>query len=405
MTSFAFQGRGADGQAVDGIIEANSALLAASMLRQRGLVPVQITPASEPAPGWRARLMGESRVRGSDLAILTRQLYTLLRAGVPVISALQALARSSPNVGLKALVADVINGLNEGLELSQALARRRDVFDSFFLAMVRIGETAGKLPEVFKALYNHLEFQRVTREQVAAALRYPKFVLMAMAIAVTVINVFVVPSFAQIFANAKVELPLVTRLLLASSDFFTRGWPLLLASAGVAWASWFLWQRTATGQYWWHRQQLRLPLAGHLLRLSALARICRAMEMTLAAGVPLIQGLTLAAEVTDNRFLSARMQRVREGVERGESLLIASGQARVFTPLVLQMIAVGEETGRVDEMLGDIAESYRQEVEVELKMLSQRIEPILIIVLGVMVLVLALGVFMPMWDLGKAAVK
>lgn len=405
MPSFVYSARDKSGLPVSGVLEAPTPALAAASLRQQGAVPIHIAPQPEPAPAWRERLLGSDRLRAADLTTLTQQLHTLLRAGVPVISALQALGRSSQSRAFKMLMADVGAGLNEGLELSQAMARRRDVFDSFYLAMVRIGETAGRLAEVFKALQVHLEFQRMMREQVAAALRYPKFVIMAMVIAVAVINVFVIPSFAQVFANAKVELPLMTRMLLGSSDFMVRWWPALAGGAGALWMCWRLWLRTDRGELWWHRRQLRLPLAGGILRITALARICRAMQMTLASGVPLIQGLTLASEVADNRFLAGRLQRVREGVERGESLLVASGQAGIFTPLVLQMIAVGEETGRVDELLGEIAESYRQEVEVELKALSQRIEPILIVVLGAMVLVLALGVFMPMWDLGKGAVK
>lgn len=405
MTSFVFHGRDTAGQAVDGVLEAMSPALAADMLLARGVTPVRIDREPELPSSWRERLLGGGAVGMGDLALMTRQLHTLLRAGVPVIAALQALARSTTHRGLKRLLSAVGHGLNEGLELSHAMARRRDVFDGFFLAMVRVGESAGRLPEVFMALYRHLEFQRLMREQVASALRYPKFVVAAMAIAIAVINVFVIPSFAQVFANARVELPLMTRVLLATSTFFVDHWVAMAGAAALAWVAWRLWLRTEAGQLWWHRWQLRLPLAGPILRTTALARICQSLQMTLASGVPVVHGLTLASEVADNRYLGQRLARVREGVERGESLLVAAGQARVFTPIVLQMIAVGEETGRVDELLGEIAQAYRLDVEAELKALSQRVEPILIVVLGAMVLVLALGVFMPMWDLGKAAIR
>ncbi len=402
MPAFVYFARDADGQAVEGVLEAASASLAAAALQQRGVVPVRVAPQPPPAPTWRERIFGPGRLGDRDLSLLTQQLHTLLRGGVPVIGALQAIGRSSASRAIGKLVADVGAALNEGLELSQALARRRDVFDNFYLAMVRVGETAGRLPEVFKALHEHLEFQRTMREQVAAALRYPKFVVMAMIVAVAVLNVFVIPTFAQVFANAKVALPIMTRVLLATSDFFVRQWPLLLGASVCAWAAWRTWVRTERGALWWDRHQLRLPLAGRILLVTALARICRSLQMTLASGVPLILGLALAADVAGNRFLSRRLQRARQGVERGESLLVACGQTGIFTPLVLQMIAVGEETGRVDELLGEIAAAYRQDVENELKALSQRIEPVLITILGAMVLVLALGVFVPMWDLGKA---
>lgn len=405
MTRFVYHGRDAAGQSVDGTLEAMSPALVADALLARGVTPVRIGREDDRPPTWRERLLGGTTVSPTDLALMTRQLHSLLHAGVPVIAALQALSRSTTHRGQKRLLAEVGSGLQEGHELSQALARRRDVFDGFYLAMVRVGETAGRLPEVFMALYRHLEFQRLMSDQVAAALRYPKFVVAAMAIALVVINVLVIPSFAQVFANAGVDLPLMTRVLLATSAFFVAHWLAMAGTTAAGWAAWRLWLRTDSGAMWWHRWQLRLPLAGRILRTTALARICQALQMTLASGVPIIQGLTLASEVADNRHLARRLARVREGVERGESLLVATSQARIFTPIVLQMIAIGEETGRVDELLGEIAQTYRLDVEMELKALSQRIEPILVVVLGAMVLVLALGVFMPMWDLGKAAIR
>jgi MSHA biogenesis protein MshG len=285
------------------------------------------------------------------------------------------------------------------------MAREPESFDGFFVSMVRVGETTGQLTEIFEALHHHLDFQRLMREQVASALRYPKFVIAAMAIAVTVINIFVIPAFAKVFANLNTELPLMTRLLLGSSRFIVESWPLLLAAlvAGLLGARSFV--ATPGGRLSWDRWKLRLPIAGKVLRKSALSRACRSLALVLRSGVPVLDGLQLAAAVTENAHIERAILGMRSGVERGESVLAASRKAGIFTPIVLQMVMVGEESGTLDEMLDEIGGLYQREVEYELKTMSQQIEPVLIFALGAMVLVLALGVFMPMWDLGKASLK
>jgi MSHA biogenesis protein MshG len=285
------------------------------------------------------------------------------------------------------------------------MARHEDVFDGFFVAMVRVGETTGQLSEIFESLYQHLEFQRFMREQVASALRYPKFVLLAMAVAMVVINLFVIPAFAKVFANLHTELPLMTRVLLGTSRFVVDWWPGLLAATGGAALGWRSFITTPAGRMVWDRWKLRLPVAGEILRKGALSRACRSLSMVLRSGVPVLEALSLAATVTENAHMERAILGMRTGVERGDSVLAASRKAGIFTPVVLQMVMVGEESGTLDEMLDEVGAMYQREVEHGLKTMSQQIEPILIFVLGGMVLVLALGVFMPMWDLGKASIK
>jgi MSHA biogenesis protein MshG len=279
------------------------------------------------------------------------------------------------------------------------------VFDTFFVAMVRVGEMTGRLDEVFLRLFKHLEFELFMRQQVKSALRYPMFVMLAMVAAIGVINVMVIPAFAGVFKSFGAELPLATRILLATSQFtVSYGWALVLA--GVAGAAAFVhWKATPEGRLHWHRLQLRIPIAGKIVQKATLARFARSFALALKSGVPVEQALGVVAQTADNAWLAKRIEGMREGVERGETILRAAIAAGVFTPVVLQMIGVGEETGAVDELMEEVADLYSNEVQYELKTLSQQIEPIMIVFLGVLVLVLALGVFLPMWDLGRVALK
>ena len=407
MASYQYHGRGADRAAVSGLISGSTAAQVAETLSARGIVPlvIELAPVAETAQATFARLLGRGAVSTEQLLMLSRQLHTLLRAGVPLLRALQGLQTSSSDAGLRALLRDLLKSLDEGFELSQAMARRGDVFDAVYVSMVRVGESTGGLADIFLSLHEHLEFQRFMREQIASALRYPKFVIAAMVIAMIVINIMVIPAFAKVFANLNTELPLMTRILLGTSKAFVQGWPLMLVSALALLAGVKLWLRNPAGRLIWDRVKLRLPVAGKVVLKGALARACRSLALALRSGVPVLPGLALAADVVDNAHLAKALSGMRGSIERGESVLIAANRAHIFTPVVLQMVAVGEETGKLDEMLEEIGQVYQREVEYELKTMSQQIEPILILVLGAMVLVLALGVFMPMWDLGKAAIK
>jgi MSHA biogenesis protein MshG len=254
-------------------------------------------------------------------------------------------------------------------------------------------------------LFNHLEFQEFMRGQVKAALRYPIFVMVAMAIALIVINLFVIPAFAKVYAGFHAQLPLITKLLIGFSEFMVSSWPFLLAVLIVAIFVFRGYTRTRAGKFAWDRFKLRIPIAGKIILKATLARFSRSFALSMRSGVPVVQGLTLVAQTVDNSFVAERVDKMREGVERGESVLRTAINTDVFTPVVLQMMMVGEESGALDDMMEEIADMYQREVEYELKTLGAQIEPILILCLGVLVLILALGVFLPIWDLGQAALK
>lgn len=285
------------------------------------------------------------------------------------------------------------------------MAQHPKVFDGFFVAMVKVGEASGRLEEIFLRLSEHIGFELFMRQQVKSATRYPSFVVMAMVGALGVINIMVIPAFANVFKSLGSDLPLPTKILVATSNFtIQHGWTIL----GVFVASffgWRYWSKTPEGKLVWDRLVLRLPVVGNIVTKAALARFTRAFALSLKSGVPLERALIGVAQTADNAYLTQQIDQMRDHIMRGETLARAAASTGIFTPMVLQMIAIGEETGMVDELLEEVGELYTEEVQYSLKTLSQQIEPILIVFMGGLVLVLALGVFLPMWNLGSATMK
>ena len=403
MPSFAYKGRNSAGEAVEGVLEAANAGFAADALFGSGVTPLSIEEKTSSGGGTlNIHLLGP-RIGHIDILLFTRQIHTLLKAGVPIMRALAGLRDSNTNPAMQNMLQSVRESLDQGRELSVSLARHPKVFTPFYLSMVRVGEMTGRLEEIFLRLFDHMAFERFMREQVKSALRYPSFVVAAMALAMVIINIFVIPEFAKVFKGFGAELPLVTRILIGVSDFFVQWWPaMLLALVGLA-VAFRQWINTADGRYRWDRLTLRIPIAGKIVLKATMARFARSFALAARSGVPVIQALTNVAMTVDNAWIADKIERMRDGVERGESVLRAAIATGAFTPVVLQMIAVGEESGALDDMMEEIADMYQSEVEYELKTLAQQIEPILIVMLGAMVLVLALGIFLPMWDLGRVA--
>jgi MSHA biogenesis protein MshG len=408
MPTFSYKGRNSGGQLIEGVLEGGSSVAVVDVLLGQGLTPVEIketrirSASSVASPNI---TLFKQKVSQIDLLLFSRQMHTLLKSGVPILRALNGLQDAAINPEMKHVIGEVRESLEAGRDLSQAFARHPGVFSSFYISMVRVGEATGLLEEIFLRLFDHLEFERYMREQVKSALRYPSFVILAMAVAIVIVNIFVIPAFAKVFAGFGAELPMMTQVLLGFSNFMVAYWPLLLAVAIGCVLVFRAWVGTVKGRYVWDRISLKIPIAGKILHKAALSRFSRSFSLGIRSGVPIMQALTNSAQTVDNTYVARCIEGMRENVERGESLLRASIGSGIFTPIVLQMVAVGEESGAVDDMMDEIGDMYRQEVEYELKTLSQQIEPILIVMLGVMVLILALGIFLPMWDLGKVALK
>jgi MSHA biogenesis protein MshG len=405
---FAYKGRNSRGELMEGVLEGADSGAVADQLFGTGVTPVDIRATSRAvsASGGEQSVWGkftEKKVSPIDVQLFSRQMYTLIKSGVPLMRGLAGLQESAISKSFGRVIKDLRESLDSGRELSAAMRRHPECFSNFYLSMIRVGEMTGRLEEVFLRLYDHLEFDRDMRGRVKSALRYPMFVVLAMIIAMAIINVFVIPQFVSVFAKFNAELPLMTRILIGTSSFTVKYWGLLLGLAAAGFFGFRAWIATTAGLYTWDRHKLRIPIAGKIILKGTMARFARSFALSMKSGVPIVQALTVVSQTVDNAYLAARIEQMRDGVERGETILRTSTAAGVFTPIVLQMVAVGEETGSLEELMDEIAQMYEREVDYELKTLSAQIEPILISFLGAMVLMLALGIFLPMWDLGKVA--
>ncbi|MDR0996309.1 MAG: type II secretion system F family protein [Zoogloeaceae bacterium] len=405
MPAYAYRGRDAAGKSVSGTLTAGDQDAAVQTLAGQGVIPLSLRETAAKSGGGQGLQLFAEKPRHEDILLFFRQMYTLLKAGVPIMRALTGLQESATNQGMKAVLQDLRDSLDAGRELSASMARHPKVFNTFSINMIRVGEMTGMLEEICLRLSEHMEFERFMRMQVKSALRYPSFVVIAMAVAITIINIWVIPAFAKVFEGFKAELPVVTRGLIAFSNFMVNNGVWMLGGLILAVFLFRSWTGTHKGRYDWDRIKLKIPVAGKIVRKATLARFARSFALASSSGVPVIQALSNVAQTVDNAFICDKIEKMRDGVERGESMLRVSISSGVFTPVVIQMVAVGEESGSLDEMMEEVADLYQRDVEYELKTLSQQIEPILIVFLGVLVLLLALGIFLPMWDLGKAAFK
>ncbi|PKG39837.1 type II secretion system F family protein [Psychromonas sp. Urea-02u-13] len=399
MALFKYVGRDAQGNSVKGEVEASSIDTAADQVMQKGVLPSSIKEKKAGAENLDLSLIFASKVNPSDLIVFTRQIYSLTKAGIPILRAINGLAESTHSVLLSESLQDVLNRMRNGYSLSAAMGAHPRVFSQLYVSLIQVGENTGQLDRIFLQLSEYLEQEIETRKRVKSAMRYPTFVLIALAVAMVILNIYVIPTFAGMFAKFHAELPWTTQVLLGTSSFFVDYWHLMLIFLISAFIGLKLWLNSPKGAYLWDKWKLKIPVVGSVIERSLLARFSRSFAMMLSAGVPLNNALYLIAHAVDNNYLQEKILAMRSGIEAGDPLLKTATAAGLFTPLVLQMIAVGEETGQVDELLNEAADFYEREVDYELKNMTAKIEPILISIVAGMVLILALGIFTPMWDM------
>lgn len=405
MATYRYKARDNKGELQQGALEASSLQGALEQLKRRQLVTLQLDEDAAAASPMSLNLNVElwpARLKLTDLIVFCRQMYSLMKAGIPIIRAIRGLAESTSSVVMHKQLLQVADELEKGRTLSAAMADHPKDFNRLMISIIHVGENTGRLDLAFLQLTDYFEQELETRKQIKQATRYPLMVLIALAIALVVVNIWVIPQFAGMFQRFHAELPWATQILLGMSSFFLAYWPLLLLFLGGAIAGTWYWLGTTQGGLTWGQYKLKLPVVGDLINRATLGRFSRSLALMLNSGVPLTAALSLVADAVDNDFMGERIREMRRNIERGESLLRVSSQSGLFTPLVLQMLAVGEETGQVDDMLKEVAEFYEREVAYDLKNLTAKLEPILIAIVAGMVLILALGIFLPMWDMLSA---
>lgn len=368
-------------------------------LRAKGLTPISIQKVALEAGGRRGK------VTAADLQVFCQQMATMVDAGVAIIRALETQIETSSSKALGEICAAVLDDLVAGMVLSACFAKRPDVFDAYFVSMMQAGESTGQLAEAFERLAAHVEFQREMASRATSALRYPMTVMVFMAAALGVLTCFVIPAFAKAFAGFGAELPIFTRMLLATSRFAVAYGVWILGAGAGGWLWLKRWSKTERGALAMGRFKLRMPVMGPIALKSALARYFGALAGTYAAGLPIHQALELVAATTGNAHLASKLREIKPSLQRGSSLAGACRDTGIFPPMALQMIGIGEETGRLDELLDKVAAMYRKDVEAELGAMAAKIEPIVMVFMGVLVLIMALGIFLPIWDMSSVAMK
>jgi len=407
MPQFKYAGKSTQGGPQKGVIEAASAQAAAQTLLSQNIVPLTIVEskkrsAENEGDGFDITRLFQQKVGLDEMIIFSRQMYSLLKAGIPIIRAIKGLSENASHKRFQEILKDIADQLEQGRSLSSSMAKYEKVFTRLTISVVVVGENTGKLDDVFLQLALYFEREQETRKRIKSALRYPTFVLIALAIAMFILNLFVVPVFTQMFERFDTELPIMTRVLIGTSNFFVNYWWLLIIVivGGIFAVKQYV--NSTNGRLKWDKFKLKLPVVGSIIERSLLSRYSRSFSMILRAGVPLTAGLSLTADAVDNAHMQKRIKEMRQGIEKGESLLRVSKNSELFSTLVLQMIAVGEETGRLEPLLEESADYYEREVDFDLKSLTAKIEPILIGFVAVMVLILALGIFTPMWNMMSA---
>ena len=403
MPNYSYTARAKDGTKLHGEMEARNQDAVAQQLRSINVFPLTIDEKQSTSNSGLKNLqitIGDpSKLKTDDLVFFSRQLYTLLKSTVPIMKALEGLEETTENPALKKSIGRLKESLDEGLDLTQSLERQQDIYPAIFISLVHIGETTGKLAEVFKDLSKYLKKEHETKVKVKSALRYPTIVLVIIAIGLTIVNVFVIPNFADMYANFNAELPLPTRILMAFSDFMINYWYICLGVPALLVFAFIKYISTDKGKLKWHTKMTKLPLFGKLILQSSITRFARSLSITSAAGVPMVHALKIIAPSVGNVYIEGKINEMRAGVERGESIALNIKRSGIFPPLVLQMISVGEEAGTLDEMIQEVADYYEREIEYTIEALTAAIEPLMVVVIGSIILVMALGIFLPMISL------
>ncbi len=405
MPQFIFKGRGNNGQLVDGEIEGASSSAVAGLLMDRGVVPISIMEKKD-----KEDILQVIRDRFDlydisieELLMFTRQMSAMIKAGIPITRAISGILETVQNPLLIKSLGDALEQLESGRSLSVAFSRHPKVFSNIYISMIQVGENTGRLEQSLALMAEYIDRNRRTTNNIKTALRYPTTVIIAIAIAMVIVNLMVIPKFADFFQANNLELPWQTVFLLATSGIFVDFWVhMLVVLVGLAFG-FKHYINTETGRYKWHRFILKVPLIGDILHRAFMARFARSFSMAYSAGVPIVQAMGVISRSIGNDYISGHVTAMREGIERGEALTRTAHNTGMFTPVVMQMFAVGEEAGNLEEMMTFIADFYEEEVDYDVKTLSDKIEPLIYVAIGLMVLVLALGIFVPMWDITQLA--
>jgi type II secretory pathway component PulF len=402
MPNFKYRVRDRTGKAIAGIIDAPTLQVAGDRLYQQGYFPVRIeeegkTGSLDVSNIWKLF----KKVKAGELIFFSQQLSTLYKAGLPLLAGLSSLAEQSENKKFKPVLEAIGRQIEGGSTLFEAMSKYPDIFPHVYVNMVRAGEASGRLGESLDRFVTLAERELKTQQRVKGATRYPKLVILSLTLGFAVLITFVIPRFAQVFAQFKTPLPLPTRIMIWINEVFHTYWYLFLAVLFGIPILLKRYIRTESGRYLWDRLKLRIPVFGPLFLKIALSRFAYTFSMLNRSGIPILQTLEITSTTVNNITLAQSIEENSRDVRAGRSLADAMRETGKFTPLVIQMVSIGETSGTLDEMLMKVSEYYDLEVDNAIKKLSTYIEPALTVLLAVVVLFLALAVFLPWWNMAS----
>ena len=399
MPAFRYRALSAAGAAQQGLLDAPDLDSALDRIHGMGLTPVRLEPQGESKIRTDEIPFLQKKVSQRDLILFTRQLETMLDSGLPILSSLEILHSQTTHPRLKAAIDRVRSDVEQGSTLTEAMRRHPQCFPSIYVNLIFAGEEGGLLAQMLDRVASLLEYEAETEQRIRAATFYPTLIITELGLAFIVLIKFVLPRFASLFRKFDSKLPLPTRVLIGVSDFFERQWLPFLFFAGCAIAGGFLWSRTPRGRATIDRAVITVPIFGPIFLMTIMSRFSRVLSALLASGIPIVQALDIVRGVVGNTVVEQEIDRMRDGVVSGMGLAEPLKGSKFIPPLVVKMLAVGEETGAVDKMLLRVSRYYDQDVDYAVKNLSTAIEPVLLIILGAAVLFTALAVFMPLWNL------
>lgn len=399
MPIYSYRARDRKGALVLGELEAADKGALEKSLDKTGLIPIAISPVSKIRFDFSKIKNIFERITAEELILFTRQISTLFGAGLPLTKALSTLEGQTKNKAFAGIIKKIREDIEAGSAFANALSRHPKIFNELYSSMAEAGEAGGILDKVLDRLASMLEKENENRAKIKSATLYPKIVLGAVAAAIFIMMTFVVPKFVQLYKMFNVALPLPTRLLIAISNFFTSYWHILLIIVISGIISINLYIKTKNGRYNWDFLQLKIPIFGNMFLKSILSRFARTLGSLYASGLPILQALDIASRTAGNIVIAESVKAIEEDVRTGKGISEPMARIKYFPPMVVQMAAVGEQTGAIDNMMEKVAEYYDQEVDHTIRNMSTILEPILLLFIFGLVLFLALAIFLPMWDM------
>lgn len=402
MPTYVYTALNDNGVNMQGAIDADSPETARALLLSRGYVPMKVKAQGA---SFEFGALGDilNPVKPKELILFTKQFRTLFQAGIPITQLLQVLQNQTESKRLKRVAADMAQAIVGGSTLYDAFRAHPRVFSELYCSMMRAGEASGALGDVMERLVYLLEHEHKIRSDIASAMRYPKMVLGALAIAFFVLLNVVIPKFVTVFSAARIELPWPTKIAIAMHHAITGYWPLVLAGLVAVIAGYKWWVRTETGRYWRDNLLLRVPIIGPVLQKSVMARFAAIFSIMQSSGITVLDALDVLTNTIGNAAIAREFRKIQDKLKEGRGIADPLKSAKFFTPLVINMVAIGEESGSLDSMLKDVAAHYDEEVEYAVSGMAEAIGPVLIVVLAAVVGFFALAIFMPMWDLTQMA--